>query len=452
MVLNNASIPYSLKIDDEWCRIIHSNQQLYCMECSDFGHTRRKCPNIECRKCKERGHISFDCPKHDETTNTNEQKAPKRNTSTDEANTSAGENTEYAQNMNTEEDSELGTQNTPTLFTPTDEDETQDDEMGEESKATGQKRMHDTTTTDSDQEYTVIQDDILREWNGDIYFSNGTNSARGAAILLNPRLDNNLTQTKRDTTGRVINITIELEDQTLCITNIYAPRTDTERKQFYLNLDPYLAIKNYNIIEGDFNCITDITQAARGHHNTTEVPQNFTTARVDLPAGANISVPDVLRALKDKRQLVGASLAPGGKAIDVTFTTEEETLLATSSGLDLRGRHLELRPNSVPRTHVSVFIGISFLPDAGVDTGEVLDSYVLNKKCLKCELYLNKCDENVEEFEEWRAEHMAKGECDANFTGSSPAMEAEGAQVLWSRSIEKHKMRYVSASNFQGIC
>ncbi|EDO27510.1 predicted protein, partial [Nematostella vectensis] len=70
-----------------------------------------------------------------------------------------------------------------------------------------------------------IQDDILREWNGDIYFSNGTNSARGVAILLNPRLDYNLTQTKRDTTGRVINITIELEDQTLCITNRYAPRT-----------------------------------------------------------------------------------------------------------------------------------------------------------------------------------------------------------------------------------
>ncbi|EDO28758.1 predicted protein [Nematostella vectensis] len=117
---------------------------------------RRKCPNIECRKCKERGHISFDYPKHDETTNTNEQKAPKGNTSTHEANTSAGENTEYAQNMNTEEDSELGTQNTPTLFTPTDADETQDDEMGEESKATGQKRTHDTTTTDSDQEYTVV--------------------------------------------------------------------------------------------------------------------------------------------------------------------------------------------------------------------------------------------------------------------------------------------------------
>ncbi|EDO28598.1 predicted protein [Nematostella vectensis] len=59
MVSDNASIPYSLKIKDEWCRIIHSNQQLYCMENFDFGHTRRKCPNIDCRKCRERGSFLF---------------------------------------------------------------------------------------------------------------------------------------------------------------------------------------------------------------------------------------------------------------------------------------------------------------------------------------------------------------------------------------------------------
>ena len=43
-----------------------------------------------------------------------------------------------------------------------------------------------------------------------------------------------------------------------------------------------------------------------------------------------------------------------------------------------------------------------------------------------------------EEFEEWLLEH----ECDINFTGSSPAMEAEGAVVLWGRSIERHNLRY----------
>ena len=39
-------------------------------------------------------------------------------------------------------------------------------------------------------------------------------------------------------------------------------------------------------------------------------------------------------------------------------------------------------------------------------------------------------------------EHEAKGQCDINFTGSSPAMEAEGAVVLWSRSVATHNLRY----------
>ena len=31
---------------------------------------------------------------------------------------------------------------------------------------------------------------------------------------------------------------------------------------------------------------------------------------------------------------------------------------------------------------------------------------------------------------------------DINFAGSSPAMEAEGATVVWSRSVELHNIRY----------
>ena len=29
-----------------------------------------------------------------------------------------------------------------------------------------------------------------------------------------------------------------------------------------------------------------------------------------------------------------------------------------------------------------------------------------------------------------------------NFEGSLPAMEAEGALILWSRSLERHNLRY----------
>ena len=46
------------------------------------------------------------------------------------------------------------------------------------------------------------------------------------------------------------------------------------------------------------------------------------------------------------------------------------------------------------------------------------------------------------EFEEWQIEHISSNQCDINFTGNSPAMEAERAKILWSRSVELHKIRY----------
>ena len=76
-----------------------------------------------------------------------------------------------------------------------------------------------------------------------------------------------------------------------------------------------------------------------------------------------------------------------------------------------------------------------------VDTGEVLDYYVLSKECRRCTLKRSQYQTD-EEFEAWQVEHLASNECDINFHGSSPAMEAEGASVVWSRSVELHKIQY----------
>ena len=76
-----------------------------------------------------------------------------------------------------------------------------------------------------------------------------------------------------------------------------------------------------------------------------------------------------------------------------------------------------------------------------VDTGEVLDCHVLSKTCQSCKLKKDRCNSD-EEFEEWKMEHIASGGCDVNFHGSSPAMEAEGAKVLWNRSLQRHNLRY----------
>ena len=62
MILNKPSIHYSLKIGDEWCRIIHNNQQRICRECTQLGHSRRKCPTVTCNLCEQVGHMSMDCP------------------------------------------------------------------------------------------------------------------------------------------------------------------------------------------------------------------------------------------------------------------------------------------------------------------------------------------------------------------------------------------------------
>ena len=44
VILATASIPYSVKIEGEWCRIIHSNQKPVCNICLEEGHRRLHVP------------------------------------------------------------------------------------------------------------------------------------------------------------------------------------------------------------------------------------------------------------------------------------------------------------------------------------------------------------------------------------------------------------------------
>ena len=66
MILDKPSIPYSLRVGGEWCRIIHNNEQPVCMECNELGHTKRNCPKIQCRVCKQLGHMSYNCELREE--------------------------------------------------------------------------------------------------------------------------------------------------------------------------------------------------------------------------------------------------------------------------------------------------------------------------------------------------------------------------------------------------
>lgn len=68
----------------------------------------------------------------------------------------------------------------------------------------------------------------------------------------------------------------------------------------------------------------------------------------------------------------------------------------------------------------------------------------LSKACQKRALKESQCEGDDKKFPEWRREHLATGECDINFNGSSPALEAEWAFILWRRSIELQKKNITS--------
>ena len=77
------------------------------------------------------------------------------------------------------------------------------------------------------------------------------------------------------------------------------------------------------------------------------------------------------------------------------------------------------------------------------DTGRVLDYTVCSKYCHECTIWRTRLEHHKvtqEKYTEWQNAHA--GTCSTNTLGSSPAMEAEAAVQLWSRSEEKHGLQY----------
>lgn len=82
---------------------------------------------------------------------------------------------------------------------------------------------------------------------------------------------------------------------------------------------------------------------------------------------------------------------------------------------------------------------LGFVSTISAQTGEILDIHLMNNHCQKCQS-MSHLDKYSAEYQEFYAEHFE--ECDINHEGSSASMESEGVSTLWSRSLEKHSLRY----------
>ena len=63
-------------------------------------------------------------------------------------------------------------------------------------------------------------------WGGQMYFSHGTNLARGVAIAFQRDLDVKVLDIKRDEEGRFLLLKAEVENEKFLFVNIYAPNVD----------------------------------------------------------------------------------------------------------------------------------------------------------------------------------------------------------------------------------
>ena len=126
------------------------------------------------------------------------------------------------------------------------------------------KQKYDITFLQETHWTDELQTDILREWKGQILFNNFNATARGTAILFHPNFSFQSHHDSCDSQGRSQQILIECGDRKFNLVNIYAPGTDTERRNYFVTLSAYLSATEGNILGGDFNCISDIILDKQG--------------------------------------------------------------------------------------------------------------------------------------------------------------------------------------------
>ena len=125
-----------------------------------------------------------------------------------------------------------------------------------------------------------LHKEIMYEWNGPCFLSNGTNHARGVAVMIANHVDFNAESVIEGFDGRVVMINATIEKCKICLVNIYAPTEKKNRETFFKHLNTWIK-ENMNkehklIIAGDWNCVLNAemdTKSGKGNYYKT--PQHL---------------------------------------------------------------------------------------------------------------------------------------------------------------------------------
>ena len=103
-----------------------------------------------------------------------------------------------------------------------------------------------------------------KEWDGNIFYSDGPSNSRGVATLIPKELINSfeLIETKADNNGRYLLIYCKIFNSELVLINTYGPTKDNPSAQTNLYSNLYEIVDSYSdkniIIGGDLNTYLNI--------------------------------------------------------------------------------------------------------------------------------------------------------------------------------------------------
>ena len=111
--------------------------------------------------------------------------------------------------------------------------------------------LQDTHWTDK------LENALQREWEGDIAYSGLKSNARGVAILIKHNFEYKILNTHLDHSGNLMTISIETNNTSIKIINLYAPNNDNPA--FFENILEIIDNNemDYFLVCGDFNLTLD---------------------------------------------------------------------------------------------------------------------------------------------------------------------------------------------------
>ena len=94
------------------------------------------------------------------------------------------------------------------------------------------------------------------EWGGKLFCAHGNTNAWGVMCLINPKFPYKVVEVHADSDGRSVSIRLNIEDEVICLTNIYAPNRDSPTF-FEEAIRQMFNISEKMIIIGDYNTVMD---------------------------------------------------------------------------------------------------------------------------------------------------------------------------------------------------